>query len=56
MRQLSYSELAFKIIQKFVKDDEIPSADLRNIIVKSFASFRSTGEERQLLIIVLFST
>lgn len=41
---MSYPEVAYEIISKFVKPDEVPDHDLRDIIVKSFASFRTTGE------------
>ncbi len=44
MRHLSFSELAFSVMNKYIKDDQIPSGDLRRIIVDSFAKFRSTGE------------
>ena len=37
-RELSYSELAFEVIRLFATD--IPVADLRTLVDKSYASFR----------------
>ena len=37
-RELSYPDLAMKVITPFI-DDEIPTADLRNIIEDSYAAF-----------------
>lgn len=39
---LPYNELAFKIISPFV-DGEVPDADLKSIIDRSYASFRHTA-------------
>lgn len=37
-QQLSYSELAFEIMSRFV--DDIPASDLRDLITKSYETFR----------------
>ncbi|KAL8770201.1 MAG: hypothetical protein Q9209_004043 [Squamulea sp. 1 TL-2023] len=38
----SFQELAFRIFSLFISASEVPSGDLRNIIEKSYASFRSS--------------
>ena len=38
--ELSYSELAFEIMSRFI--DDIPSSDLRDLIEKSYATFESS--------------
>lgn len=43
MKGLSYVEVAFKVIRKFVDENDIPSNDLRNLLTKSFSTFRSSG-------------
>ncbi|PSR85538.1 tryptophan synthase beta subunit-like PLP-dependent enzyme [Coniella lustricola] len=39
-KDLSFSELAFKILSLYVSPSEIPSTDLKDIIDKSYATFR----------------
>eukprot|EP01038_Epipyxis_sp_PR26KG_P017125 gene17125-23570_t len=41
MRGMSYSDLSYEIISKYVGPDMIPAVELRNIISKSFSCFRS---------------
>jgi hypothetical protein len=43
MRHLSFDEVAASLITRFVKDDEIPEMDLRDIIMRSFEAFRAPG-------------
>lgn len=40
-KDLSYAELAFKIISLYVSTDEIPADDLKAIIDRSYSTFRS---------------
>lgn len=40
-KSLSYADLAVEVINKFVKDDEIPRANLEDIVKRSCASFRT---------------
>lgn len=40
-KDLSYTELAFRIFSLYISTDEIPSADLRTIIQKSYSTFRT---------------
>ena len=40
-RELSFPDLAIKVISKFVKDDQVPSEILADIIKRSCAAFRS---------------
>lgn len=42
MRKLSFPELAYEIISMYVKTDEVPSTDLREIVIRSFETFRTT--------------
>ncbi len=44
MRKLSFPELAYEIISMYVKTDEVPSTDLREIVIRSFETFRTTGK------------
>lgn len=49
MRGLSFSELAFKLMSSYVGPEDIPSDDLKDIVNRSYTSFRDTGtrgEER----------
>lgn len=39
-RSLSYSDLAVKVISKFVKDDQVPADKLDDIIKRSCGAFR----------------
>lgn len=41
MRNLSFIDLAYEIISKFVDSDDIPDIQLRDILKKSFSKFRS---------------
>ena len=43
MRGMTFNELAFEVISKFVGAEDISAKDLRVIIDKSFASFRTSG-------------
>ncbi|KAF7544081.1 hypothetical protein G7Z17_g10234 [Cylindrodendrum hubeiense] len=40
-KDLSYADLAFKIISLYVSADEVPAADLKAIIDRSYSTFRS---------------
>jgi hypothetical protein len=40
---MSYDEMAFAVISKYVSPDDIPHEDLKRMLEKSFASFRSKG-------------
>lgn len=44
MRKMTYSELAFVVLSKFISEDDVPAAALRDIVNRSFATFRSSGE------------
>jgi threonine synthase len=39
-RALSYADLAFRVIRKFVQDDQVPERKLHEIIHKSCGAFR----------------
>ncbi|KAL7579891.1 hypothetical protein ACA910_004898 [Epithemia clementina (nom. ined.)] len=41
-RSLSFPDMAFQVISKFVKDDQVPAEILRDIINRSAAAFRSS--------------
>jgi hypothetical protein len=43
MRGLSYHELAYQVISKFVGPSDIPSSTLQSILEKSFSTFRVEG-------------
>ena len=38
---MSYSELAYEVISKFVQPEDIPAENLKDILDRSFATFRS---------------
>jgi len=40
LRGLSFSDLAFRVISKFISTDDIPAYALKDIVDRSFASFR----------------
>jgi threonine synthase len=40
-RNLSFQELAYEIFSLYISDSEIPSADLKDIIHRSYATFRA---------------
>ena len=40
-RDLSYAELAFKILSLYISTEEIPAADLKVIIDRSYSKFRA---------------
>jgi hypothetical protein len=46
MRGMSYSDLAYEVISAFVSADDIPSDTLKDIVNRSFATFRSPGKEQ----------
>lgn len=39
---LSFNELAYEVMRPYISRDEIPESDLRDLISKSYSSFRST--------------
>ena len=41
-RSLSYPDLAVNVISKFVKEDQVPTAKLEDIVKRSCAAFRHT--------------
>jgi len=43
MRGLSFPELAFAVISRYVSEEDIPHADLKSIIDRSYSTFRSAG-------------
>lgn len=40
-KDLSFQELAYEIMRLYVSDDEIPAADLKELVSKSYSTFRS---------------
>jgi threonine synthase len=40
MRSMSYSDLAFEVISSFVTDEDIPAGKLKDIVNRSFSTFR----------------
>ena len=40
-KDLSYADLAFRILSLYISPDEIPSADLKDIIDRSYSTFRA---------------
>lgn len=44
MRTMTYSELAYEVISSYVQEDQIPAEDLRDIINRSFSTFRTKGK------------
>lgn len=42
LRKMNYVDLAYEIISKFVQPEDIPSDSLKDIISRSFASFRTS--------------
>jgi threonine synthase len=53
MRKLTFAELAFEVVTKFVSPEDIPRTELRDIINRSFSVFRSPGEINPALILFL---
>jgi threonine synthase len=49
MKDLSFLDLSYEIISRFVSSREIPAEDLRNILQKSFSSFRAAGASALIL-------
>ena len=43
MRGMTYTELSYEVISKFVGPDDIPEAKLKDIIHRSFSTFRTPG-------------
>ena len=43
MRGMSYKEVAYEVISAFVQPGDIPTAKLKEIIDKSFSTFRTPG-------------
>jgi threonine synthase len=41
LRGMTYSELAYEVVSKFVSPDEIPTDALKSILTRSFSKFRS---------------
>jgi threonine synthase len=56
MRHLSFADLAFTIISKYISSDEIPSLDLKKIVRKSFSTFRHEGITQRLFVDVFLHT
>lgn len=62
--KLSFQDLQFEIMRLYVPQDEIPDADLKDIIARSYATFRSsdvtpvaknvTGDKENLHVLELF--
>ena len=62
--KLSFQELAYEIMKLYVSNDEIPEADLKELIKRSYSTFRSdevtplakniTGSDENLHILELF--
>lgn len=46
MRKLSFPELAFAVISRYVSEEDIPHQDLKEIINRSYSTFRSAGTDR----------
>ena len=44
MRGLSYTDLAFEVISRYVGPDEVPKDKLKNILMRSFETFRTNGK------------
>ncbi|KAF5102454.1 hypothetical protein D0Z00_000381 [Geotrichum galactomycetum] len=40
-KDLSFQELAFNILSLYISDDEIPAADLKTLVEKSYSTFRA---------------
>ena len=40
-KDLSYTELAFKILSLYISTEEVPAADLKGIIDRSYSNFRA---------------
>lgn len=40
-KNLSFQELAFNILSLYISDEEIPSADLKKLVEKSYSTFRA---------------
>jgi hypothetical protein len=47
MRGLSFSELAFRLMSSYVGPEDIPADDLKDIVNRSYTSFRDTGGEEE---------
>jgi threonine synthase len=43
MRALSFPELAFAVISRYVSEEDIPHKDLKDIIDRSYSTFRTPG-------------
>ena len=43
MRGMTYIELSYEVISKFVGPEDIPTAKLKDIIHRSFSTFRTPG-------------
>ena len=41
---MSYSEMAYEVISKFVGPEDVAKDSLKDIINRSFATFRDKGE------------
>ncbi|CDO93125.1 unnamed protein product [Kluyveromyces dobzhanskii CBS 2104] len=62
--KLSFQELAFEIMKLYISSDEIPEADLKDLISRSYSTFRSddvtplsknvTGSDENLHVLELF--
>ena len=45
MKNLSYEELSYEVISKYVGPNDIPADKLKMILHKSFSTFRSKGKK-----------
>jgi hypothetical protein len=43
MRGMTYIELSYEVISKFVHPEDIPTDKLKDIIHRSFSTFRTPG-------------
>lgn len=42
-KDLSFAELAFNLMRRFVDESEVPDSDLKNIVDKSYSTFRDSS-------------
>ena len=43
MRAMTYIELSYEVISKFVHPEDIPTDKLKDILQRSFSTFRTPG-------------
>lgn len=44
MRKFTYTELAYEILREFISNEDIPAAALKDIVNRSFSTFRTPGK------------